>query len=194
MNTLTKLLFGSAILALGAVLIINAGQSAEKPSWVHEVHWQDKPEVSAKIEELLWNEVSPYRSEYETVNISASAEGKKLRLKVIAAIKESDRPDIYDFVYEDSNLIMTGYLLEAIPVQVRDDAISVALISSEMAAISIKPGIPTVRRILPKTSEKYYAPKTLLSVSWDGSSALIDPDVHKVVNVWNAAITQGQQR
>lgn len=194
MNTPTKLLFGFAILALGAVLIIIAGQSAEKPSWVHEVHWQDKPDGSAKIEELLWNEVSPYRSEYETVNISASAEGKKLRLKVIAAIKESDRPDIYDFVYEDSNLIMTGYLLEAIPVQVRDDAISTALISSEMAAISIKPGTPTVRRILPKTSEKYYVPKTLLSVSWDGSSALIDPDVHKVVNVWNAAITQGQQR
>lgn len=193
MNTTTKLILGFALLALGAGLAVNADQSAEKPSWVHEVHWQDKPDGSAKIEELLWTEISPYRTEYETVNISAGAEGKKLRLKVIAAIKESERPDIYDFVYEDGSLIMTGYLLEAIPVQYRDEAISTALASSETASLS-KRGTPIVRRILPKTSEKYYAPKTLLSVTWEGSSALIDPDEHKVVNVWNAATTQGQQR
>jgi len=89
-------------------------------------------------------------------------------------------------VYEDGNLIQTGYLLEAIPMQVRDDAISTALSSSEIASLSIKPGIPTVRRILPETSEKYYAPKTLLSVTWDGISGLIDLDEHKVVKVWNA--------
>jgi hypothetical protein len=194
MNTPTKLILGFAILALGAALAINSGQSSEKPSWVHEVHWQDKPDGSAKIEELLWNEISPYRTEYETVNISASSEGKKLRLKVIAVIKESDRPDIYDLVYEDGSLIMTGYLLEAIPVQYRDDAISTALTSSEIASMSIKPGTPTVRRILPKTSEKYYAPKTLLSVTWDGSSALVDIDEHKVVKVWNAGAQQEQQR
>lgn len=186
MNTPTKLILGFALLALGAGLAVNANQSAEKPSWVHEVQWQDKPDGSAKIEELLWNEISPYRTEYETVNISTSAEGKKLRLKVIASIKESDRPDIYDFVYEDGSLIQTGYLLEAIPVQVRDDAISTALASSEIASMPIKPGTPTVRRILPRTSEKYYAPKTLLSVTWDGISGLIDPDEHKVVKVWNA--------
>jgi len=190
MNTLTKLLFGFVLLALGTGFAFNAGQSVEKPSWVHEVHWQDKPDGSAKIEELLWNEISPYRTEYETVNISVSAEGKKLHLKVIAAIKESDRPDIYDLVYEDGSLIMTGYLLEAIPVQYRDDAISTALASSEIAALQIKPGTPSVRRILPKTSEKYYAPKTLLSVTWDGISGLIDPDEHKVVKVWNAGTQQ----
>lgn len=194
MNTLTKLIFGFALLALGAGLAVNGGQSPEKPSWVHEVHWQDKPDGSAKIEELLWNEITPYRTEYETVNISAGAEGKKLRLKVIAAIKESDRPDIYDFVYDNGSLILTGYLLEAIPVQYRDDAIGTALASNELAAQSMKPGTPTVRRILPKTSEKYYAPKTLLSVTWEGSSALIDPDEHKVVKVWNSATSQGQQR
>jgi hypothetical protein len=194
MNTPTKLLIGFALLALGAGLALNSGQSAEKPSWVHEVNWQDKPDGSAKIEELLWNEISPYRTEYETVNISSSAEGKKLRLKVIAAIKESDRPDIYDFVYENESLLMTGYLLEAIPAQYRDEAISTALASSEIATLSIKPGTPTVRRILPKTSEKYYVLKTLLSVTWDGSSALIDPDEHKVVKVWNAATTLEQQR
>ncbi|CAG0957405.1 hypothetical protein METP3_00615 [Methanosarcinales archaeon] len=41
-----------------------------------------------------------------------------------------------------------------------------------------------VKRILPKTSEKFYLPKTLLSVSWKGISALIDPDERKVVQVW----------
>jgi hypothetical protein len=165
MNTQTKLIFGFALLALGVGLAVNAGQSAEKPSWVHEVHWQDRPDGSAKIEELLWNEVSPYMTEYGTVNISAGAEGKKLLIKVIASIKESDRPDIYDFVYENESLLMTGYLLEAIPAQYRNDAISTALASSEIATLSIKPGTPTVRRILPKTSEKYYAPKILLSVT-----------------------------
>jgi hypothetical protein len=142
----------------------------------------------------LWDEISPYRAEYETVNISAGTEGKKLRLKVIAVIKESDRPDIYDLVYDNDSLLLTGYLLEAIPLQYREDAISTALASSEMATMSIKQGTPTVRRILPKTAEKYYEPKTLLSVTWEGSSALIDPDLHKVVNVWNAATTQGQKR
>ncbi len=190
MNTSTKLILGFALLALGAVLAVNANQSAEKPSWVHEVHWQDKPDGSTKIEELLWNEISPYRTDYETVNISARTEGTKLRLKVIATIKESDRPDIYDFVYEEGSLIMTGYLLEAIPVQYRDEAISTALASSEIAALTIKPGTPSVRRILPETSEKYYAPKTLLSITWDGISGLIDPDEHKVVKVWNAGAQQ----
>lgn len=194
MNTQTKLIFGFAILALGAVLILNAGQSAEKPSWVHEVNWQDKPDGSAKIEELLWNEISPYRTEYETVNISASAEGKKLHLNVIAAIKESDRPDIYDLVYEDGSLLLTGYLLEAIPAQYRDEAISIALSDKEIATSLVKPGAPTVRRILPVTSGKYYAPKTLLSVTWDGISGLVDLDEHKVVKVWKAGAQQGDQK
>lgn len=185
MNTSTKFILGFGLLALGAVLAVNANQPAEKPSWVHEVNWLDKPGDSTKVEELLWNEISPYRADYETVNISPSTEGKKLHLKVVASIKESDRPDIYDFVYEEGNLTMTGYLLEAIPVQYRDEAISTALASSEIAG-SIKTGTPSVRRILPQTSEIYYAPKTLLSVTWNGVSGLIDPDEHKVVKVWNA--------
>jgi len=47
------------------------------------------------------------------------------------------------------------------------------------------PGVPTVRRILPDTSKKYYAAKTLLSVTSPGISALVDPDEWKVVQVWN---------
>ncbi len=188
MKILAKLLIGLVILVLG-IALINSGQSDAKPSWVNEVHWQEKQD--AKVEKLLWDQISPYRTDYETVNISAIPEGKRLRLKVIAAIKESDRPDIYDFSYEDDRLIMTGYLLEAIPPQYRDEAISTALSSSEVTSSLVNPVIPTVRRILPATSEKYYSPKTLLSVTWDGTSALVDPDEHKVVKVWKAGAQQG---
>ncbi len=193
MNTRTKLFLGLAILALG-LWLLNPGLSDAKPSWVHDLKWQDKPDVSPKIEELLWNEISPYRTEYETVNISAIATGKDIRLKVTGFIKESDRPDIYEFSYQDGSLLMTGYLLEAIPVQYRDDAISTALSNSEIASSPVSRGIPAVRRILPHTSIKYYAQKTLLSVTWDGTSALVDPDERKVINVWNAGSKQGQQR
>lgn len=189
MKTLTKLLLGLAILIL-AFILLNLGQSGAKPLWVHELQWQDKPDNSAKIEEQLWNEVTPFRTEYETVNISSRAEGNKLHLKVIASINEFDRPDIYDFTYEDGELLLTGYLLEAIAPQYRNDAISIALANSEIASSPISPGIPTVRRILPMTSEKYYAPKMLLSVTWDGTSGLIDPDEHQVVKVWKAGALQ----
>jgi hypothetical protein len=189
MKTLTILFSGLAILVI-AFTVLNPGQSAIKPSWVHELHWHDKPGGFVNIEEQLWNEVIPFRTDYETVNISASNEGNKLRLKVIAVIRELDRPDIYDFVYEDGRLILTGYLLEAIAPQFRDDAISTALADSEIASSLINPGAPTVRRILPGTSEKFYAAKTLLSVTWDGTSALIDPDEHKVVRVWKAGAQQ----
>jgi len=193
MKTLAKLLLGLTILLI-AFFLLNPWYSASKPTWVHELHWQDKPDSSSKIEEQLWNEVTPFRTEYETVNISVSPDGDKLRLRVIAAIKELDRPDIYDFAYEDDRLLLTGYVLEAIAPQYRDDAISTALANSEIASSLINPGIPTVRRILPRTAEKYYAPKTLLSVTWDGTSALIDPDEHKVVNVWKAGVQQSSQK
>lgn len=186
MNNKTNLLFGFAILAIGLGLSFNMLQSDAKPAWVHELNWQDKPEGSSKIEGLLWNEISPYRTVYETVNISANTEGTKLNLKVIGTIKESDRPDIYDFTYEADRLLMTGYLLEAIAPQYREDAIGTALSSSEITSSLTNSGTPTVRRILPATSGRFYMPKTLLSVTWNGVSALIDPDEHKVVNVWKA--------
>ena len=183
---------GLAILALG-LWLLNPGLSDAKPSWVHDLKWQDKPDVSQEIEELLWNEISPYRTEYETVNISSSSAGKDIRLKVTAFIKESDKPDIYEFSYQDGSLLMTGYLLEAIPVQYRDEAVSIALSSSEISSSPVSHGTPTVRRILPHTSMKFYAQKTLLSVTWDGISALVDPEEGKVANVWNAGSQQGQK-
>ncbi len=182
MNTLAKLIIGFVaimLLALGLGLSLNQKQS-DVPPWVHELEWQNKPDNAAEIEGLLWTEISPYRTEYEKVNIS----GRGMRLRVIATANDSDSPDIYDFEYEENKLLLTGYLLEAIPQIYRSEAISIALGNQEVAASIANSGSPTVRRILPGTSKKFYAPKTLLSVTWKGVSALIDPEERKVVNVW----------
>ena len=182
MKTITKFTIGLLILALGIGLSLTQEQSSAKPSWVHEIKWLDKPDDSLKIEELLWVDISPYRTEYELVNISSSSKGKALVLRIIATIKETDNPDIYDFVYENGELLQTGYLLEAIPPVYRDEAIGIALGNQEVATAAV--GNPTVRRVLPTTSEKFYAPKTMLSVTWKGVSALVDPDERKVAQVW----------
>lgn len=184
MNTKTTLIIGLLILVLGIGLRLSSEDSGANPTWVHEVNWHDKPNTAEKIEVLLWDEISPYRAEYEIVNISASSEGKGVRLKVIAATKDSEYPDIYDFVYDGDRLLLTGYLLEAIPPAYSNEATGIALGNQEVAA-SVT-GVPTIRRILPVTSEKFYAPKTLLSVTWDGISALVDIEEGKVVQVWKA--------
>ncbi len=193
MSTKIKFVIGLIviILTLGIGFSLSQKQPDIKPSWVHQVQWSDKPDDAVKIEELLWAEITPYRTEYEMVNISASTGDKGLSLKVIATAKDTDKPDIYDFVYEDGELLPTGYLLEAIPSQYRNEAIGIALGNQEVAASTANAGIPTVRRILPGTSEKFYAPKTLLSVTWAGISALTDPDERKVVQVWKASAQQG---
>ncbi|MGP8320174.1 MAG: hypothetical protein ACT6FD_05225, partial [Methanosarcinaceae archaeon] len=48
-------------------------------------------------------------------------------------------------------------------------------------------GNPSVKRILPETAEKFYEPKTLISVTWKDIplSALVDVDTGQVVEVWN---------
>ncbi len=187
MNTLIKILLVIVILTIAALCIgfgINQEQSNARPAWVHEVNWQGAPNDAGAVEELLWNEISPYRADYETVNITSGKEGNGLRIKVIASTKDSEGLDIYDFTYDNGELLMTGYLLEAVPTSNRDEAIVIAISNREIAESYITSGTPTVRRILPKTAEKYYMPKTLLSVTWKGISALVDPDERKVVQVW----------
>jgi len=186
MNIQAKLVIGLIVvaLALGAGLSLSQRQTDAKPSWVNEVQWSYKPDNAQKIENLLWAQISPYRTEYTLVNISASSDGQRLRLTATA--KDSDNLDIYDFTYEEDKLLLTGYLLEAIPQAYRNDAIGIALEDREVAASAASSGSPTVRRVLPVTSGKFYAPKTLLSVTWGGISALVDPDDKKVVKVWKA--------
>ena len=173
------------ILGLGIGLALDQGNSNVRPEWVHNVQWQgDRPDNAGKIEELLFLEIAPYKTEYELVNISTKGDKNKMDIKVTATTLDSEIPDIYDFVFENNDLLMTGYLLEAIPATYRNDAIGIALTDRDLATSVSNLGVPSVKRILPKTSEKFYLPKTLLSVSWKGISALVDPDERKVVQVW----------
>lgn len=173
------------ILGLGIGLALDQGNTNARPEWVHNVQWQgDRPDNAGKIEELLFLEIAPYKTEYELVNISTKGDKNKMDIKVTATTLDSEIPDIYDFVFENNDLLMTGYLLEAIPATYRNDAIGIALTDRDLATSVSNLGLPSVKRILPKTSEKFYLPKTLLSVSWKGISALIDPDERKVVQVW----------
>jgi hypothetical protein len=117
------------------------------------------------------------------VNITAKGEDNGLRLRVVGISNSIEYPDIYDFTYSEGTLTRTGYLLEAILPEDRDAAIALAMQDKDFRTASAA-GVPTVRRILPDTSKKYYAPKTLLSVTWQGISVLVDPEERKIANIW----------
>ena len=173
------------VLGLGIGLALDGGQSNTRPQWINKVQWLgEQPDNAAKIEESLWFEISPYKTEYDIVNITATGETNGLHVKVMANTLDSDYPDVYDFVYDNDELLLTGYLLEAVPPVYRNEAIGIALNNMDVASSVQNSGAPSVKRILPKTSQKFYMPKTLLSVTWKGVSALIDTDERKVVQVW----------
>ena len=152
------------------------------------------PEKNDDIGKMIIQQVIPYAgTEYENITISASKENDKLRLHVSGVSANSMHPDLYDFTYDyDKNeLIRVSYLLEAIPESVRGEAIGIAIQNEQIRnVLSTGMGgssIPSVKRILPETAEKFYEPKTLLSVTWKDSSlsALVDVDTGQVVEVWS---------
>ena len=190
MNQGTIITIVLLIIGLGIGLALDPEKTAAKPEWVHDLQWPgDRPDNAAKIEELLFLEISPYKTEYETVNITSNGDSKEMHIRVIATILDSDNPDIYDFVYESNELLLKGYLLEAVPVKYRNEAITIALNDRDVATSVRNSGNPSVKRILSGTSQKFYAPKTLLSVTWNGISALVDPDERKVIKVWKESAT-----
>jgi hypothetical protein len=175
---------------LGIGLALDQEKSSVRPVWAHNVQWMgQKPDNAQSIEELLWFEIAPYKTEYDIVNISSKGDANEVRISVTARAVDSEKPDIYDFGYQNNELLLTGYLLEAVPQMFRNEAIGIALNDKDLAASIRNSGEPSVKRILPKTSEKFYAPKTLLSVTWKGISALVDPDEKKVVQVWREGAT-----
>ncbi|MCZ7380551.1 MAG: hypothetical protein O8C64_03120, partial [Candidatus Methanoperedens sp.] len=66
----------------------------------------------------------------------------------------------------NGTLMRTGYLLEALQPHDRDAAIAAAMQNKEVMGKGV-PGVPTVRRILPDTSKKYYAAKDLAKRNMD---------------------------
>ncbi|MGB2842474.1 MAG: hypothetical protein WBC40_08380 [Halobacteriota archaeon] len=144
-------------------------------------------------------EIMPYRGvKYDRVNISATNTGEDYALTVICFSDKCEYTDVYDFTYygAEKELILNGHVLEGIPAAERSKAIAIALQNEEAANLlrtnSLESVTPTVRRVLPETAEKFYLPKTLLSVTWtwfgENSvvvSVLVDPDEGKAVEVWS---------
>ena len=178
------------IIAISAALIIGSGCVTDtgQKTRSYEVVWTGTPPADHKLVETeLSHQIAPYSGAgYDNVTVSVSEKDGVMRLRVSAASSACRYPDLYEFVYND-HLVRTGYLLEAIPETTRQDAIGTAMQNPEIAdALLGGAGVPTVKRILPETSAKFYAAKTLLSVTWTDASvsALVDMDSRSVVETW----------
>jgi hypothetical protein len=156
-------------------------------------------ETRTQIVSEVSAEVIPYKGvKYDKMNISAIRNGEDHDLRVTCFSDACEYPDVYDFTYYGASkqLVQNRYMLVAIPPSERAKAISVALQNEDAANLmrtnSLESVTPTVRRVLPETAEKFYLPKTLLSVTrtWFGEnpavvSVLVDPDEGKAVEVWS---------
>lgn len=168
---------------------------AEDAPFENSVVWIGTPPAKSEdIGKKIVQQVIPYaETEYDNITISASQENDKIRLHVSSVSANTMHPDLYDFTYnyDNNELIRVSYLLEAIPESVRSEAIGIAMhneqIRDVLSAGMGGSGTPSVKRILPETAEKFYEPKTLLSVTWKDSSlsALVDVDTGQVVEVWS---------
>jgi hypothetical protein len=181
-----------AVIAISTALIIGAGCIAdtEKKVQSYRIIWVDTPPADrSAIETELSRQIVPHEDVvYDNVTVSAMEKNGATHVHVTAASSECAYPDRYEFIY-NGHLTRTGYLLEAIPESTRQDAIGIAMQDPGIAGVlSGDAGTPTVRRILPETTEKFYAAKTCLSVTWaDASaSALVDMDSRSVVETWGA--------
>jgi len=151
-------------------------------------------ETRTQIVSEVSAEVIPYKGvKYDKVNISAMKNGEDHDLTVICFSDECECQDVYVFTYyrAGKELVLNGHVLDAIPAAERAKAISVALQKEDAANLmrtnSLESVTPTVRRVLPETAEKFYLPKTLLSVTWTRFgeksvvvSVLVDPDEWKI--------------
>ncbi len=156
-------------------------------------------ETRTQIVSEVLAEITPYKGvRYDKVNISAVKNGEDHDLTVICFSDACECQDVYVFTYYSAvkELVLNGHVLDAIPAAERAKAISVALRNEEAANLLRTNGLetmaPSVRRVLPETAEKFYLPKTLLSVTWTRFgenpvvvSVLVDPDEGKAVNVWS---------
>jgi hypothetical protein len=142
-----------------------------------------EPTKSPKnLTELVKENLQPFDG-FEYDNISVKIDGDRILVK--ATCSELDGEDVYLFAYDNGTLTLKSYCLEALPLALKEKAVSVALTNETIAENAN--GIVTVRRILPHTSAKFYIPKELFSVTWHGSrivSALVDLEEERVVEVY----------
>ncbi|TQD29225.1 hypothetical protein [Methanolobus vulcani] len=191
MKSLSKIMLIIFVLILFFAGIVFTN-GLEDSSSEHEFIWTGtQPADSDRIEASIDQQISPYPGiEYDSITLSASKENDKLHIHATASSYDSIYTDRYDFIYRNSELTRVGYILEAIPVSIRSEAIAIAMQDEEVMQ-SLGSGnnvntAPSVKQILPDTSENFYTGKTLISVTWlDNSiSALIDMDSREVVQVW----------
>ena len=137
-------------------------------------------ETRTQIVSEVLAEITPYKGvRYDKVNISAMKNGEDHDLTVICFSDECECQDVYVFTYyrAGKELVLNGHVLDAIPAAERAKAISVALQKEDAANLmrtnSLESVTPTVRRVLPETAEKFYLPKTLLSVTWKTMRSLV---------------------
>ena len=157
--------------------------------------------LAEEIKAAIWASAIPYQGvEYDSIDVSVEKSGDNLGLRVICTSTSCEYPDIYDFTYytATSELIQTGYVLEAIPPGERSMAIAIALRDEQVINLLESGNLagitPTARRVLPDIAANFYAPKTLLSVTWTGLaeetttiSVLLDPDEEAVIQTWSSA-------
>ncbi len=139
-------------------------------------------EHRANLTDLVKSNLYPFDG-YRYDNVSVKVEDNKIFVK--AKCSELEGEDDYIFVNDNGTLILKSYCLEALPQALKDELIGIALSNRTIAENAN--GIVTVRRILPQTSAKFYAPKELFSVTWHGEktvSALIDLDAKRVVRIY----------
>ena len=156
--------------------------------------------LSEEVKEAIRGSVIPYQGvTYDSIDISVENSGDALSLRVISTSTSCEYPDLYDFTYhtDTHELIQTGYILEAIPPGEKSVAITIAFRDEQVRNLFESGNLgstkPTVRRVLPETSAKFYLPKTLLSVTWITIgenpitiSVLLDPDEEVVIQTWTS--------
>ena len=158
------------------------------------IHQEKETLLEKKIKESL----VPYQREYTNISINKTERNGILIIEVWASTDASELKDFYRFYYNitSNKLVLKNYVLEDLPLDIREKAISIALENQEVAEfleVNAIEAYPTVKRILPETSANYYAPKTLFSITWIDIkskkiiSALVDLEKEKVVNVWAKA-------
>jgi hypothetical protein len=186
-----KILILFVIMILSAI-ITSPGciTDTEQKVQTYNIIWVNtQPSDYEYIETQLSSQITPYKGiEYDNVTISANEKDEVMHLHISATSPACRYPDLYEFEYNNQELTRTGYLLEAIPEKTRQDAIGIAMENPDIASsLSGDVGDPTVRRILPETSEKFYKAKTCLSITWEKilTSALVDMDTLSVVKMWN---------
>ncbi|MGP8329515.1 MAG: hypothetical protein ACT6FF_04245 [Methanosarcinaceae archaeon] len=190
------------IIALSGVLLITVLMTSisgcvvgtDNGAFKNSVVWIGTPPAESEvIEKKIIQQIIPYAgTEYVNITVSASQDNSKLRLHVSGVLANAMHTDLYDFSYNYHNKELTrvSYILEAIPEPVRGKSIGIAMQDEQIRNVLSTMGAygnPSVKRILPETAEKFYEPKTLISVTWKDIplSALVDVDTGQVVEVWN---------